>query len=115
MKIPKKIMNREIELYPIYALTKEGKLFPVTWIKSTNDYDHYLYELHHYIPYSVYERNKEWFKERNIEQKLILVSKILHERIELRGVCQLTDEAFKQKYKISRNKLIFNRRIRQNG
>ena len=67
MKIPPKIMNREISLYKIFALVK-GQLKAVHWINDTNDYDHFQFELHHYIPYSIYERNKEWFQARGLSR-----------------------------------------------
>jgi len=63
-----KIMNNEIIKYPVYLLNKEGKLIRIYWIKTTDDYSHRNYALHHYIPYQAYIKNPEWFKERGIEQ-----------------------------------------------
>ena len=109
MKIPPKIMNREISLYKIFALVK-GQLKAVHWINDTNDYDHFQFELHHYIPYSIYERNKEWFQSRGIEQKLILMRKHTHEQLHFQAIKNLTDAEFQDKYNISRRELIFNKK-----
>ncbi len=110
MKLRPKIMNREIAIYKIFFLNTSGRLIPVNWIKTTKDYDHFQFELHHYIPYSVYERNKQWFIDRGIEQKLILVKKHTHEQIHFQAIKNLTDYEFEKHYKISRWKLIFNKK-----
>ena len=105
-----KNMAKEIERYDIYLLNKTGDLIKA-FINSLDDYNHNLYELHHYIPYQAYVQNPEWYKERGIKQKLILVSKICHEHIENRGVKVLTDEEFIKRYKISRWELLFNKKF----
>lgn len=106
-------MAKELEKYEdsVYFLNKLGGLVKVR-LESLNDYNHGLNgcELHHYIPYSSYENNIEWYEERGIKQKLILVSKILHEHIHNQGVRQLSDIEFEKRYKISRWKLLFNRK-----
>lgn len=110
MKIKPKIMNREISLYEIYSLTKTGQLTRIYWISNTGDYNHSQYELHHYIPYSIYERDKEWFQSRGIKQKLILMRKQTHEQVHFQAIKNLTDKEFEEHYKISRWELIFNRK-----
>ena len=110
MKKQQKLMNREISLYEIYALTKSGQLLHIDWINSTDDYNHSLYDLHHYIPYSIYERSKEWFQSRGIKQKLILMQKHTHEQVHFQAVKNLTDKEFQEHYKIPRWELIFNRK-----
>ena len=111
-KIPPKLMNKEIERYPIYIINTSGKLIQTNRIKSTRDYSHQL-NLHHYIPYSDYERNKQWYIERGIGQKLILMSIQLHEQLHNQAIKNLTDEEFKAKYKISKYELIFNKKYSQ--
>lgn len=108
-KHPPKLMNEEIKKYPIFIINTSGRLIKTNKIKSTNDYSHQC-NLHHYIPYSDYERNKQWYIERGIEQKLILMSIPLHEQLHFQAIKNLTDEEFKAKYKISRYELIFNKR-----
>jgi len=110
MPKPIKDMAKEIERYKdsTYLLNPAGKLIKIR-INSLNDYNHSKCELHHFIKYHAYIQNPQWYEDRGIKQKLILVSKICHEHIEDRGVKILSDEEFEQKYKISRWKLIFNK------
>ncbi len=105
-----KIMNEEIEKYQIYVLNTAGQLIRIHCIKSTNDYEHNRFALHHYIPYQAYIRNSKWYEKRGIKQKLILISHICHEHIHNMSIKILTDEEFEQKYKISKWKLIYNRK-----
>lgn len=113
MKNPKN-MSKELEKYKdsVFFLNKLGGLVKVK-IESLNDYNHGLNgcELHHYIPYRSYENNTDWYEKRGIAQKLILVSKVLHEHIHNQGIRRLTDTEFEQKYKISRWELLFNRKF----
>ena len=107
----KKNMKKELELYKdsVFFLNELGELKKI-YIDSLDDYDHSMYELHHFIQFQAYKQDPEWYEQRGIKQKLILVSKILHEHIEHRGTKVLTDAEFETKYKISRWKLIFNKR-----
>lgn len=104
----KRIMNEEIELYPIFGLNVHGLLFKIHAIKSTADYNHSQYNLHHYI--TDYEKNREWYDERGIGQKLFLISIPLHEQLHNQAIRNLADEEFEEKYKISRWELIFNKK-----
>lgn len=109
-KLPKKDMKKELERYKMNVLFLDnGELKPIQ-INSLDDYNHYTMELHHYIPYQHYIRNSQWYEERGIQQKLILVSKVCHEHIHNQGVNILTDEEFEKQYKIPRWELIFSRR-----
>lgn len=103
-----KVMNDEIKKYPIYMLNTSGQLIQVNNIKSTNDYNHNQFALHHYIPYQSYIKNQKWYEENGINQKLILMSHICHEHIHNIGIKTLSDEEFESKYKISKWKLIYN-------
>lgn len=40
-------MNEDIKNFPVYALSGQG-LIPID-IKSTEDYNHYTHNLHHFI------------------------------------------------------------------
>ena len=100
-------MNEDIKKFNIFLLTKSGRLIKIDWIKSINDYNHYQFNLHHYIPKQDYNKNIEWYKERGIEQKLILMPINIHEAIHNIGIKIFTDEEFKARFKISRWALIF--------
>ena len=102
-------MNEDIKKYKRYIFY-DNKLLEADWITSTQSYNHYAWQLHHYIKQQDYERNKAWYDDRGIMQKLILLPIYLHEQVHLQAVKNLTDKEFKDKYKISRWKLLFNRR-----
>lgn len=107
----KPTMNEDIKLYPIYRVTRSGELKQIHNINSTADYNHYTHNLHHYIPKQHYEKNKSWYAERKIEQKLILVPISMHEQIHGQGIHSLNDDDFEGWYNISRWELVFNRKF----
>lgn len=103
-------MNDDIYEFGVYGLTHNGKLVRVP-VFSTSDYNHNKYEVHHYIKQQNYRNNKEWFKEHNIKQKLILLPKWLHLIVHSSPYgAKLSDKEFEEKFKISRWDLVFNRR-----
>ena len=102
-------MNEDIAKYGVYGLTHRGELVRVP-IYSTDDYNHYSHQLHHFIKQQDYKRNREWFDERGIKQKLILLPVQMHEEVHYQGIKNPTNKEFKEKYKISRYDLVFNRR-----
>lgn len=101
-------MNDDIKRFPVYALSQQG-LVPIE-IYSTEDYNHITHQLHHYIRQGAYNGNEQWYKSRGIEQKLILLPCYIHEQVHQQAIKNLTDEEFKEKFKISRWELLFNRR-----
>lgn len=105
-----KDMAKELKKWSdsIYALRKNGELTKIR-LQSLHDYTH-NFQLHHYIEYQAYVKNPKWYKERGIEQKLILMSTTCHEQVHNQAIKNLTDEQFEEKYKISRWELLFNRR-----
>ena len=102
-------MNDDILKYPIYVF-RNGKLKRTFRIKSTDDYDHYLFNLHHYIEKQHYESNKQWYEDRGIKQFLILLPVVIHEQLHGNAIKNLSDEEFKSRYKISKWDLLFNRK-----
>lgn len=108
-KISKKIMNEEIKKYPVYVLNILGQIIPAIWIKDTNCYDHSQFNLHHFIEFQHYNRNKQWYEDRGIKQKLILMRIKTHEQLHFQAIKNMTDEEFETHYKVSRWDLIFNR------
>ena len=103
-------MNEDIKQYPIYYVNKDGSFTKIEHIKSTADYNHYTHNLHHYIARKHYEKNKSWYEERGIKQKLFLVPISMHEQIHNQAVHTLSDDDFEGWYKISRWDLVFNKR-----
>lgn len=110
MKNYKKDMAKELEKYKEHTyLLCGGRLIQI-YVSDLNDYNHIGYELHHYIPFHKYEPNKQWYIDRGIQQKLILIKKTTHEQVENRATKNMTDEQFLTRYGISRWDLVFNRR-----
>lgn len=105
----KPTMNEDIKKYPIYVY-RNRQLHRTERIKSTDDYNHYTHNLHHFIPKQQYEKDPDWYIERGIEQKLILVPINMHEQIHNQAVTNLSDDDFYGWYKIDRWELIFNRK-----
>lgn len=94
-------MNEDIAKYGVFGLTHTGELVRVP-IYSTDDYNHSVMNIHHYIPKGEYKRNKKWYNEHGIKQKLFYIPNWLHEQVENRAIKNLTDSEFEQKFKISR-------------
>jgi len=109
-KMRKHNMNEDIKKFDIFILTRSGKLKQIYWLKSTSDYNHNLYHLHHFIEKQHYEQNKSWYEERGIKQFLILLPIFIHEQLHGIAIKNLSDEEFKARYKISKWALIFNRK-----
>lgn len=103
----KYLMNDEIKKYPIYLLNKNGQLVRIYSIKSTDDYNHFLLHLHHYIKHQDYEKNKNWYVENGIQQKLILLRIPIHEQLHSIAVKNLSDKTFANQFKIDRKELIY--------
>ena len=109
-KEPKvKNMNWEIWNYPCYKLTPRGRLVEVL-IQNTDEYNHQITQCHHYIPYNLYKKNRKWFQDRGIKQKLILMPIVIHEQVHNQAINNMSDEQFLQTYNISRWDLVFNRK-----
>ena len=103
-------MNDDLKKYPLYCIGFGGETYLCTWVKSTLDYDHSVMNIHHYIPKGEYFKNKKWYDERGIAQKLFYIPIWFHELIHNQAIKNLSDEKFEQKYNISRWELLFNRR-----
>ena len=101
-------MEEDIWEFPIYLLTKKGKLTEVVLRDGLYSYNHSKMHLHHYIKKQNYERNEEWYKKNGIQQKLILMPVPTHEQLHHIGIEDLSDWEFLYKYGIEREKLIFN-------
>ena len=78
-------MNEDIAKYGVFGLTHTGELVRVP-VFSTDDYNHYTHHLHHFIKQQDYKKNKAWYDERGIKQKLILLPIYLHEFVHYQGI-----------------------------
>ena len=73
-------MNEDIERYPVFTVNSNGKLKQIR-IESTDDYNHYEFELHHFIPQSIRKNNPELYERIVHLQKLILLPRDVHHSI----------------------------------
>ena len=51
-------MNEDIERYPVFMVNSNGKLKQIR-IESTDDYNHYEFELHRFKPKKLRNNNVE--------------------------------------------------------
>jgi len=102
-------MNDDIKEYPIYTIRPDGGLMTAPWVTSVDDYNHSTHQIHHYILKGLYDRNREWYDEHNVKQKLFLLPIWVHEQVHLTAVKNMTDEEFKDRFGVSRWELLFNR------
>lgn len=101
------MMNEEIKKFPIYLLNSSGELVRIYSIKSTEDYNHFYFHLHHYIQKQDYYRNQDWYIKNGIEQKLILLRIPIHEQLHYNAVKNLSEQEFTDKYGIERCQLVY--------
>ncbi len=99
-------MNKDIKRFGVYRILSK-MLVTASHIKNTDDYDHYTHNIHHYIKSSKYYKNQDWYKQRGIEQKLILLPVQMHLDLEKSA---MSDAKFYQKYGIERTKLLFRKK-----
>ena len=103
-----KSMNEDIKEFGVWELYY-NRLRPRPDIQSIYDYNHYCFDLHHYIKAQQYKRNREWFEIRGIKEKLILLPKIIHQHLEYPDF-MMDDENFYRVYRIKKEMLLFDKR-----
>ena len=100
-------MNDDIKEFGVHILVPNGRVLKIGFIRSTDDYNHYTHNIHHFIKSTKYHKDKQWYKERGIEQKLILMSIRAHKDLE---IYPIPDEKFFEKYHIERKELLFSKK-----
>ena len=103
-----KSMNEDIQEFGVVEVYF-NRLRPRPDIQSIYDYDHFWYNLHHYIKAQDYKRNREWYERNGIKQVLILMRRQMHEHLEY-PIYELPEDVFFKKYHISKDKLLFNKK-----
>lgn len=103
-----KDMNADIKAFKVYGV-QYNRLIELPDIVDIHSYNHQSMQLHHYIKAQDYKRNKKWYDENGLEEKLILMPIIMHEHLES-PIYGLSDELFYRKYRIEREKLLFNKK-----
>lgn len=103
-----KDMNADIKAFKVYGV-QYNRLIRLPEIVDIHSYNHQSFQLHHYIKAQDYKRNMKWYIENRIEEKLILMPTLMHEHLES-PIYGLSDEAFYRKYRIEKEKLLFNKK-----
>ena len=104
----RKDMQKEIHKYQgfIYYFDTESKtLCKADWIQSTADYDHYSFELHHFVPFTDWEKNTKNVRSK-VSNKLILLPKVMHQHLE-NPIYKLSQSDFECVYGIHPNKILY--------
>lgn len=105
----KKDMQKEIRKYEgcIYYFDIDSKqLLPAEWIINLDSYNHFECELHHYVPFTDWERNTKNVRELAKNNRLILLPKIMHQHLE-NPLYKLPDKDFERIYGIDPKTLLF--------
>ena len=53
-------MNEDIAKYPVFLL-HNGDLIPAPWVVSTDYYNHYSYQLNHFVRKSIRKNSPEFY------------------------------------------------------
>jgi hypothetical protein len=99
-------IKEDLQKYQLYVY-ENRKLIP---IEPIDNYNKYYMQIHHFIKQQDYRRNKKWYDERGIVQKLFLIPIALHESIHCQGIKHLTDNEFYAQYGVKRSDMLFNRK-----
>lgn len=103
-----KSMNEDIKEFGVWELYY-NRLRPRPDIQSIYDYNHYFFDLHHYIKAQDYKRNRDWYEMNNIMEKLILLPKKIHQHLEYPDF-MMDNETFFKTYHIEKELLLFNKK-----
>jgi len=101
-------MNEDIIKYPIYKYSNQRYnakdhvcIIRVMYIKSTNDYNHYIHNLHHFVEKKYIKKHPELEDELEKMQKLILMPVDMNMDIEKRT------NKFEERWGISLREVVY--------
>jgi hypothetical protein len=102
-------MNEDIAKYPVFILHNK-ELIPANWITSTANYNHYVFNLHHFVRQTLRRTNPKFYERVEHLQKLILMPKQMNNDLENMGA-----DKFFETHKIEKHKLVFERKLWRAG
>lgn len=102
-------MDEDIAKYPVFILHNK-ELIPANWITSTANYDHYVFNLHHFVRKTLRKTNPKFYERVEHLQKLILMSKKMNNDLENMG-----EDTFLKEYGIEKHTLVFIRKKWREG
>jgi len=98
-------MNDDLAKYPKFILVKNKGLIPADYIKTTNDYNHYEIQAHHFIEKTIRKNDPEFYERVEYLQKIIFVPpKVNYE------IATLSDKRFFDEWGIDKSQVLFNRK-----
>lgn len=103
-----KDMNEDIKHFMVFKVCGR-RLLPAPEITDIYSYDHYSYQLHHYIKAQSYKYRPKWYKDNGIQQKLILMPSLMHQHLES-PIYGLDDKSFLRRWGIRKEMLLFDKR-----
>ena len=101
-------MDKDIEAFMVFKVVGR-QLLPAPEIVNICCYDHFWYQLHHYIKAQQYKSRMDWFIDNGINQKLILMPAIMHEQLES-PIYGLSDKDFYRRWGIKKELLLFDKK-----
>lgn len=102
-------MNEDIKKYPCYLVYNKS-ILKVDWIESIESYNHYAYQLHHFVRKSIRKNSPEFYKRVEHLQKLLLMPSQMNIDLE-----ELGEDKFFKKWGMDKNNLVFNRKKWREG
>lgn len=102
-------MNKDIKLYPTFIFY-DNQLLPAEWITSTASYNHFAWQLHHFIRKSVRKNSPDFYKRVEHLQKLILIPNQMNYDLETMG-----EDKFKEVYGVNKDDFVFSRKKWREG
>ena len=102
-------MNEDIKRYPCYLFYNKT-MQKVDWITSTESYNHYIYNLHHFVRKSIRKNSPDFYSKVEHLQRLILMPAQMNIDLE-----ELGDSDFYKKWGMDKNNLVFNRKKWREG
>ena len=96
-------MNEDIKKYPCFMVYNKNTV-SADWITSTESYNHFAYQLNHFIRQSVRKNSKDFYEKVEALQKLILMPSQMNYDLET-----MSEEGFFKKWNMNKNDLVFSR------
>ena len=96
-------MNEDIKRYPCY-LVYNKTMQKVDWITSTESYNHFNYQLHHFVRKTLRKTDPDFYNRVEYLQKLILIPSQMNYDLETMG-----EDRFREKWGMDKNNLVFSR------
>lgn len=96
-------MNDDLAQYPVF-LVYNKEIMPADYIKTTNDYNHYVYEANHFVRQSVRKNSLDFYKRVEHLQKMIIMPKEMNKDLETMGA-----DGFFKKWGMNKDDLVFSR------